>query len=151
MIAVSFLEALARDDGTAAIADPQRTGEVASLATKYVDAALAEWERVLECERQFGSIRFPTPAEQSKVNRSLYEVYQKWSDEAEQVLLRTRRLTQTGYAVENAEALEHAFGRVQARLKMTPELFDRAREQIRQGQGIPMEGLRDGLRARVRT
>jgi hypothetical protein len=30
-------------------------------------------------------------------------------------------------------------------------LFDRAREQIRQGQGIPMEEVRNGLRARVRT
>jgi hypothetical protein len=49
--------------------------------------------------------------------------------------------------VENAEALQRAFGRVQARLKMTPEMFDRARKQIRQGQGIPMEVLR----ARVRT
>jgi hypothetical protein len=53
--------------------------------------------------------------------------------------------------VEGAEELEHAFGRVQARLKMMPERFDWAREQIRQGSGIPLEEVRNGLRARVRT
>ena len=151
MIAVSFFDALAHGQSTASIADPQRSGEVALLAKRYVDSSLADWQRVLECERQFGSTAFPTPADQSRVNRSLYEVYQKWSAEAEQVLVRARHLAQSGWPVENAEALEHAFGRVQARLKMTPEMFDRAREQIRQGLGIPMQELRDELRARVRS
>jgi len=116
-----------------------------------VDSALADWEKVLECERRFGSAAFDTPVDQSRVNRSLYEVYQKWGGEAEQVLLQIRRLVRAGHQVDNAEALEDAFGRVQARLKMTPGMFDRAREQVRRGEFIPLQELRDELRSRLRT
>ena len=151
MIALSFFDAFARDDRSAVGAGSPRSGELAALARRYMDSALDDWRRVLECESQFGSTSFPTPAEQSRVNRSLYEVYQKWAAEAEQVLVRTRRLAEAGCQIGNAEELEDAFGRVQARLKMTPEMFDRAREQIRQGLGIPMEKLRHELRARVRA
>jgi hypothetical protein len=151
MIAVSFFDALACDAGPTPGTGDRRSSEVAVLARRYVASALADWQRVLECESQFGSTAFPTPAEQSKVNRSLYEVYQKWAAEAEHVLLRTRQLAAAGHPVEEAEALEHAFGRVQARLMMTPERFDHAREQIRQGLGIPAEEVRNGLRGRVRT
>jgi len=150
MIAVSFLNAIAHDDD-ASHADPRRVGEVALLARRYVDSALADFERVLECERQFCSTSFTTPADHSRVNRSLYAVYQKWAGETEQVLLRIRRLVRAGYPVNNAEALEHAFGRMQARLKMTPEMVDRAMEQIRLGQGIPMQELRKQRSAQVRS
>ena len=44
-----------------------------------------------------------------------------------------------------------AYGRVRARLKLTPEMITHAMEQIRQGQAVPMKELRDELRARVRT
>lgn len=37
-----------------------------------------------------------------------------WATEAEQVLLRTRQLARSGSPVEIADALEHAFGHVQA-------------------------------------
>jgi hypothetical protein len=148
MVAVFFLDALTRDISPSSL---QQNVGVGVLAETYVQSALADWERVLDCERQFGAMTFATPAEQSRVNRSLYEVYQKWAADAEQILLRTRQIIVAGGRIENVDSLEHAFGRVQARLKMTPEMFDRAREQIRQDQGIPMEGLRNGIRARVRA
>jgi hypothetical protein len=47
--------------------------------------------------------------------------------------------------------LEDAYGRVSARLKLTPEMIARATEQVRQGQAIPIKELRDELRARVRA
>lgn len=151
MIAVSFFDALACDDSRTAAADCQRRGQMTELARRYVESALADWQRVLDCESQFDSMTFATPAEQSRVNRSLYEVHQKWAADAEQVLLRTRQLASVGLSVEDAEALEHAFGRVQARLKMTPEMFDRSREQVRRGEFIPMQELRNELRARLCT
>jgi hypothetical protein len=151
MIAVSFFDALAHDSGTPGGSVPQRAADLARLAKTYVASALADWQRVLECEDLFGYMTFRTLTDQSTTNRALYEVYQTWAAAAEQVLLRTRQLSNAGQAVEAAEELEHAFGRVQARLKMTPERFDRAREQIRQGLGIPLEEVRNGLRARVRT
>ncbi len=150
MIAVSFYDSLA-GDGAAAPIDPRRLDDFLLLAGRYVESALADWERVLECEAQFGCIAFETATDRSRVNRSLYQLYQDWAKEAEQVLIRTRQLTHAGHAVANAEALEDAFGRVRGRLNMTPEMFDRAREQIRQGQGIPMPERANGLRARVRA
>jgi hypothetical protein len=149
MIATSFFDAFARE--AAAANDTQASADLLRLAKTYVDSVLSDWQRVLECEDQFGYMTFKSTAEKSKVNRALYEVYQSWAAEAERVLVRARQLTGQGQAVEGGEQLEHAYGHVQARLKMTPELFDRAREQIRQGQGIPMEEVRNGLRARVRT
>lgn len=94
---------------------------------------------------------FDNAADQSRANRSLYDVYQAWAADAEQVLARTRALVKAGCCVQNADDLEHAVGRVQARLNMTPEKFDRAREQIRQGLGIPLEEVRSELRARIRA
>jgi hypothetical protein len=148
MIAVSFLDALTADNRSADV-ERKPSQEVIQVAAMSVESVLPDWERVLECEQRFGSMSFSSPAEESRVNRSLYQVYQKWAAEAEQVLLRSRQLGHGRGCVENAEVLEDAFGRVSARLLMTPEKFDRAREQIRQGQGIPMEELRK-FRSRVR-
>ena len=66
------------------------------------------------------------------------------------MLLRTRKLAEAGHPLEKAEALEHAFGRVQARLKWTPEKFDRAHEQVRRGEFIPLQELRNERTRRLR-
>jgi hypothetical protein len=150
MIAVSFFDSLAGNGDILLKGEPSQIAPMADLAAKYADSALADWKRILECEDQYGSTEFATPAAEAAANRSLYDVYQKWAIEAEQVLIRARQLATRGCRIDNAEALEDAYGRIQARLKLTPEMIERAKEQIRLGQGIPIKELRDGLPARVR-
>jgi hypothetical protein len=149
MIAVALLDTLAREADANSV--NASSAEIARLAEKYVASSLADWQRVLECEDQVGSAVFVTPTMREAVNRSLYEVYRKWASEAEQVLARTRHLAAHGYPVENAAVLEHAFGRVQARLKLAPDAVEHAIAQIQSGEGIPVGELRDELRARVRS
>src|SRR5207302_807906 len=103
-----------------------------------------------EYEEQFSSAEYAVAGSEDTVNRSLYAIYEKWAEEAGQILDRTRRLGAAGRPVENAEALEDAYARVRARLKLTPEMIARAMEQVRQGQVEPIGGLRDELRARIR-
>jgi hypothetical protein len=124
---------------------------ISNLTDVYVASLLGDWERILECEDEISRMESVTPALDHAVNRSLYELYQKCATEAEQVLTRIRHLIAQGYRVNDIEALEDAYARVQARLKLTPDMVEHAMQQIRQGEGIPMKELRDELCARVRA
>lgn len=106
---------------------------------------------MLDCEEELSTTTFADSTEEAAVNRSLYETYQKWSAEATKVLEQTRKLAAAGQSIAQAEELEQAYARMQARLKLTPDMFERAMAQSRRGEGIPMKELRDELRARVRT
>src|SRR5688572_24259142 len=120
MICSSLLDALS-GRGTPAGGDPERTAQTARLAATFVDSALADWQRVLDCERQLASTTFADAAHEARVNRSLYEAYPQWAAEAEPVLARARELAAAGFPVQRVEALEQAHGRAAARLKLTPE------------------------------
>ena len=148
MIAVSLFDALVREVD----ADPDCASslEVAQLASKYVESSLADWQRILECENQIGATSSMPPATRAKINRSLYDVYRNWANEAEQVLSRARTLANHGHEVTQAAALEHAFGRVQARLKLAPETVERAMSQIDAGGALPIVDLRGEIHSRIR-
>jgi hypothetical protein len=149
MICSSLLDALS--GGTPAAGDPARTAQTARLAATFVDSALADWQRVLDCEQQLASTPFADESHEARVNRSLYQAYQQWSAEAGRVLARARELAAAGFPVQGAQALEQAHGRAAARLKLTPEMMERATAQARRGEGVPLKELRDELRARVRA
>jgi hypothetical protein len=151
MTAVSLFDALAGPGTEITSPDQERIAQLARLAEKLVASALVDWQRVVEYEQQFGSSSFATPALEDQVNRSIYEIYQKWAADAEAVLERTQHLKACGHRVSNARELEDAFGRVSARLKLTPEMIAHATEQVRQGHIIPLEELRNELRARLRA
>jgi len=63
----------------------------------------------------------------------------------------THALDDRADAVANAEALEDAYGRTRARLKLTPEMIARSMEQVRRGEFVPAGELRDELRTRLRA
>jgi hypothetical protein len=149
MTAATLFDVLCRDGRTAA--DPDRAARMDLLARRMVDSALADWQRVLEYEQEFSSLGCGTPELDDQRNRAMYGIYEAWAADAEQVLERSRRLAASGRPVANAEDLEHAYGRVRARLGLTPEMLSRAAEQVRQGQARPLKELRDELLARVRA
>lgn len=149
MTAISLFDVLAGKE--ADCADPQRMTRVTRFAAKLVESALADWHRVLGCEQEFASSEFATPETEAKIDQSLYEMYQTWVADAEQVLERTRKLAAGGYSVDGAQALEDAHGQARARLKLTPEMIARATQQVRDGHTVPIEELRNELRARLRA
>ena len=151
MIAASLLDILARDGGFGPGAGPQEAARASEVVGRFVESALADWQHVLDCEQQIGSTTFANPGTEGEADRSLFEAYQRWAAETEHVLARTRQLAAGGHPVEGADALEHAYGRVRARLKLAPAAVERAAAQARHGEGVPMKELRDELRARVRA
>ena len=151
MTAVSLFDLLARAGSDADRGDRVAGERLVQFAQRLVEEALADWERVRRYEEQFGSADWGPGGLGLEVTRSLYSMYEKWAADAEQVLARTRHLASGGRIVASAESLEDAYGRVRARLKLTPDMLARAMEQVRQGQTIPARELRDELRARVRA
>lgn len=151
MTAVSLFDLLARAGSVAADGGRVRDDRLAQFAHGLVEEALADWDRVRRYEEEFTSADWGPSGLGLEVTRSLYSMYEKWAADAEQVLARTRHLASEGRAVTNADSLEDAYGRVKARLKLTPDMVARAVEQVRQGQGIPAGELRDELRARIRA
>ena len=131
--------------------DAGQTRQVlARLAGRLIDAALADLRRIEDDERQFGSPTLESPAA-VELLRSVYRLFELWAGEAEQVLTRVRRLVASGHPIPQAEALEDAYARVRARLNLTPEQIARAIEQVRRGQTVSGQELRDELRARIRA
>jgi hypothetical protein len=151
MTAVSLFDLLARAGAGAGNGERARDERLMQFAQGLVEEALADWERVRRYEEEFTSADWEPGGLGLEVTRSLYSMYEKWAADAEQVLARTRELATQGWAVASAESLEDAYGRVKARLKLTPEMVARAMEQVRQGQTVPAKELRDELRARIRA
>ena len=149
MLSLSLLDVLA--DETDSGDRQHKLSTMERLAARYVASLLADWERILECEAEIGGQDFGDTVSKEVVDRSLYEVYQKWAGDAEGVLTRTRQLSTSGQRVQRSDALEDAFAKVQARLKLTPEMIERAMAQVREGKAIPMGELRDELRSRIRA
>ena len=146
MTAIPLFDALKRD---AAPRNPPE--QIGWLAQKLVDASLADFDRLLEYESHLGSSAADQPEANTDIGTSLYELFKQWALEAEQVLSRTRQLAQTGLQIHEVEKLEDAFGRVRARLQLTPRIIARARQQVANGEAIPMKELRNDLHARVRA
>lgn len=148
MTAVALFDVVAGE--TAGLPPGQPKEVLAHLAERLIDTALADLRRIEEDERQFGSPTLESPAALNLL-RSVYRLFEQWAGDAEQVLIRVRGLISGGHVIPQAEALEDAYARVRARLKLTPEQTAKAMEQVRQGQMVSGEDLRNELRARVRA
>jgi hypothetical protein len=143
MTAVALFDVLAREEGAREPSAATPSPRLAKLAAKLVESALTDLERVREYESQFA-----TP-QSADVARSIYELYEAWARDAEQVLARVN--AHCGTDVQQSETLADAYCRIRARLGLRPEQIARAREQVRQGLAIPAEELRNELRARHRA
>lgn len=141
MTAVSLFDVLARDGPPAAD----------RLAQKLVESALAEWDRLRQCEQEFTPAEWDAAGRTMEITRSIYALFEDWAAEAEQVLIRTRPRSASGHTVPGAEALEDAYGAARARLELTPERVARAMGQVGRGQFKPATELRDELRTRLRA
>jgi hypothetical protein len=146
MTAIPLFDALAR----ARSSDPRDDqADAVPMAERLIDASISDLKRIDEYEKEFGQ---PDLHSSSAVEilTSVYRLYEQWAGEAEQILRRMRPLVSNGQSLPSAASLEDAYGRVQARLGLTPEKIARGIEDARQNRTVPGEVIRDELRARLR-
>lgn len=147
MVAVSLFDILVRSE----MAAGNDSASAERLGQKLIEAALSDWERLKQYELEFAPVEWDDAGNALEITRSIHGLFERWAAEAEQVLTRTRKLTATGRNIPGAEMLEDAYGKVSARLKLTPEMIAQAVHQIRQGRSVPAKELRDELRSRLRA
>ena len=149
MTAVSLFDLLARE-GTSSSDDNQQTS-LAELAQTLVSDMLADWKRLKEYEQRYSPGLNENPRLALEITRSIYLMFQEWAREAEQVLARVQKLAGSGQQRADITALEDAYGFALARLKLTPEKLVQSMQQVRSGNTVPAEELRNELRARLRA
>lgn len=146
MTALPLLDVVSRDGQPAEV-----HARAASLASRLVEDMVAEFGRIRRIEAEFGSPDWNDASIATEVERSIYSLYHQWAAEAEQVLVRVRRLTAAGLVIDRVPELEDTYASGHARLKLTPEKTARGLEQARGGEFTPAEELRNELRARIRA
>ena len=146
MTAVSLLDAVTRDDQP-----PDVHARALELAGQLVAASLAERRRICLLEAEFLPTQWGDGQAAMEIERSIHSLHSEWASEAEQVLIRVRRLGSGGLQVPDAAAMEDAYALTLSRLKFTPEKTARGMVQAHRGEFTPAEVLRDELRARVRS
>lgn len=146
MTAVSLLDAVTREDQPPAV-----HARAAGLADQMVENLLAERRRILRLEAEFAPVDWDDGQTAMEIERSIYSLHEEWAAEAEQVLLRVRRLAAQGLHVKDAGAMEDAYASGLARLKFTAEKTARGIQQARRDEFTPAQELRNELRARLRT
>ena len=148
MTAISLFDALATSEASRA---PSGRGRTTRMATKLVEAMLADWQRIRQFQEEFAPGNWEDPTAATAVDTSIYAMYETWAAEADAVLIRVRQLSKTGSPIAGTEALEDAHGLAISRLKFTPENLARAMEQVRRGDFTPAEEMRNELRSRLRA
>src|SRR5688572_5703419 len=129
MTVINFFDSMARSD----------TEQLAELADKLVEAALADLKQIDEYDRMSRVAVDPDDEERwLDVARSVFQMYKDWWTEAHQLFERARRLKAEGVTVNRGRELALAIGRVGAHLQLTPERLALARRQAREGQVIPL-------------
>ena len=144
MTAVPLFDALARRGK-----GPADETALTELAARLAQSLLDELERIREYEVRYGPADYDAAG--LEIARTIHRMFEQWAAEAEQVLLRMRNLAAEGHQVGPLESVEDAYGQVRARLALTPEQTARALDQSRQGLSVPVQELRNELRARNRA
>ena len=116
-------------------------------AEHWVAAALAE-ARAL---RQYDDQMYPRDADPAAlaVADGLHAAWAQWADQADALYDRIRPLLKERRHIDGADDLDHAIGRIRARLQVTPESHLQGLEEIRRGDVVSMEEVRRELRDRV--
>jgi hypothetical protein len=123
---------------------------VARLVEKLVKSSREDYARLKDYEAEFG----PSLADEKddeaalQVLRSIWALYAEWARDAEQVLARVKDLKASGHLIPEADGLFDDYSFARAQLAMKPEGIIRGMQQIRRGEVIPVEVLRDELRRR---
>ena len=124
---------------------------VRSVAGQLLDASLQEWRELGDINDHVAPTPWDDRANASRIAREIYLLYDEWARSAEQVLSRIRHLPPLEADPKKVQELEDTLGLARARLKHTPEMQDRAFDQVRMNQLIPAKELRDDLNARLRA
>jgi hypothetical protein len=152
MTVVSLYDII-EERGTAEPPDPAASGEnLAGFAARMAKEACDEYARLRQYEEDFGDI--PKEIEDDdaaclKLLQAIWGAFRRWAKEAEEVLDRIKRLESMGHRVAGSEQLRDCLGRASARLTVTPEEIIESHQQVRRGEVIPAQVLRDELRARL--
>ena len=145
MTGITLYDALAQAGGAA-------TERLTLLAERLVAGTLADLQRVRELEEHCLAQDWRDAELHGRLTRLIYELYQDWVTEADQVLDLVHPSSGAGgTSIARADELEEACWRIRARLQLTPEQIERAIDQARRGQTIPAEELCKELRALVRA
>jgi hypothetical protein len=126
-------------------------GSLPWLAQELLLASLADLDRLQLYERRLASSEGTEPSSELELLRSIFQMYDEWAREAEQVLARIRGLVPGEVPANEVDRLDHAIGTIRARLTVSPERIVKSKEQARQGEFVPAKELRDELHARLRT
>jgi hypothetical protein len=145
MSAVCLYDILAREVRS----HPDDRGGLPAFGKDLAQAAVNDWQRLRDYERKFTPSPDSDPAVLEEWDRSIWELHRDWANDAIKLLLRLRPLGAT--LMPDLQELEDAYGRTQARLSVTPVEMTRARADARAGRTIPVQVLRDELRARLRA
>lgn len=136
MIAVSLLDAVTGDDQPPAI-----HARAVELAGQLIEAALAERRQICQLEAEYAPKDWGDGRAAIEIEKSIHSLYRVWAGEAEQVLIRIRRLISTGLQLPGAEGSEDAYASTVSRLKFTPEKTARGMEQACRGEFTPAGDL----------
>ena len=127
-----------------------RRQELLALVQRMITSLVEQSEQLHEYERQIHAT--PAANEQVELHRdeTMYGLFQEWAAEAETLLDRLAAMTALEIDASQSTTLRDELGFARARLKLTPQKLARARAQIRAGQTVPIEVLRNELQARRR-
>lgn len=145
MTAVSLFDTLFREEQNSHVGSGEPDTHLAELAAKLVASSLADLGRILEYEELSRRADPLDAALELEILRSVWQLFEQWAAEADQVFARVSSLKSAGALVPGTDQLGDAIGRTRARLSVTPEQTARAKAQIRQGQCVPLSELRNEL------
>jgi hypothetical protein len=120
------------------------------LVEKLVRSCREDYARLEEYNREFS----PSLADEKDddaalgVLQSIQRLYDEWAAEAEVILARVDELRRSGHAIPEAAELADDHAGARARLSVKPERTIIAMQQLRRGEGVPLEVVRDELRRR---
>lgn len=116
----------------------------AEQAEHWVAAALAEASALRQHDEQL----YPSTADANALltARQLHAAWRRWADAADVLVARIRPLLASRRHVAGAHDLEYAIGRVQAMLKLPPEVVLHRQAQAQRGEVLMPEEVRRELR-----
>jgi hypothetical protein len=125
---------------------------LADFARQLIASSLDDLERVHRYDGQTDSFSVDDPQRRLELLNAVWQLFHEWANDAERLLDRVKPyLSSTSADRELVARLSDAVGRTRARLSVSPEATARALSDAKAGRTVPLEALRDELRARLRA
>ena len=121
------------------------------MAAELIANQLEDLQRVKKFEEPCLACGWEDAELHSRLTREVYALYENWASEAQEVMEHVAPFSEHDIVANGLRDLKDAYWRVRARLKLTPEMIERATDQVRRGETIPAEEARNELRNRHRA